>query len=142
MKTKMMLGLVAAVLLTQAGCTTKIQSLPLPAALQSQNAQDVALYFGEQRHAPVRQTLGSKEFAVRVPRQPQDSREFTCNLALAKGVQQLRDFAREQHANAVINVTTRFQHNESTSPNEFKCGASLNGSTLAVRGDIVMLETQ
>ncbi|SEJ63112.1 hypothetical protein [Paraburkholderia diazotrophica] len=141
MKTKITLGLIAAVLLTQAGCTTKIRSLPLPSALQTQNAQDVALYFGDDAHAPVKQTFGNKEFAVRVNRQPEKSPEATCNIALTKAIQELRDYARTQHANAVINVKTRFQHNESTSPAEFTCGASLNGSTLAVRGDVVMLET-
>ena len=142
MKTKIAVGLLAAVILTQAGCTTKIKSLPMPAAMQTQNAQDVALYFGEQPHASVKQSLGSKEFAVRIPRKPDNSLEVTCNVALAKALQELRDYAREQHANAVINIKTRFQHTESASPTEFTCGASLNGSTLAVRGDVVMLETQ
>jgi hypothetical protein len=141
MKTKMTLGLVAAVLLTQAGCTTKIRSLPMPAALQTQNAQDVALYFGDDAHASVKQTFGNKEFAVRVNRQPENSKEATCNLALTKALQQLRDYAREHHANAVINVKTRFQSTITASATEFTCGASLNGSTLAVRGDIVTLET-
>lgn len=142
MKTKFALGLMAAVLLTQAGCTTTVKSLPMPDAMQTQNAQDVALYFGEQPHAAVRETVGSKEFAVRVPRQVENTREVTCNLALTKALQQLRDYAREHHANAVINVKTRFQHNESVSATQFTCGASLNGSTLAVRGDVVMLDAQ
>jgi hypothetical protein len=143
MKTKLALGLMVAVVLTQAGCTTKVKSLPLPAAaIQTQNAQDVALYFGEQQHAAVKQEFGNKEFAVRVPRKPEISPEANCNIALTKALQDLRDYARAQHANAVINVKTRFQHNEAASPNEFMCGASLNGSTLAVRGDVVMLETQ
>jgi len=143
MKTKLAMGLVAAVVLTQAGCTTKVKSLPLPAAaIETHNAQDVALYFGEQQHAAVKQEFGSKEFAVRVPRKPDISLEANCNIALTKALQDLRDYARAQHANAVINVKTRFQHNETAAPNEFMCGASLNGSTLAVRGDVVMLEAQ
>lgn len=142
MKTKVALGLVAAVLLTQAGCTTKIKSLPMPASIQTQNGQDVALYFGEQPHAPVKQSLGNKEFAVRVLRKVENTPEANCGIALEKAVQELRDYARAQHANAVINVRTRFQHNESVSASEFTCGASLNGSTLAVRGDVVTLETQ
>ncbi|MEM5345101.1 hypothetical protein [Paraburkholderia azotifigens] len=142
MKTRIALGLVAAVVLTQAGCTTKIKSLPMPAALQTQNGQDVALYFGGQAHAPVKQSFGNKEIAVRVPRKPDVSPEANCNNALAKALDDLRDYARAQRANAVIDVKTRFQHNESVSSTEFTCGASLNGSTLAVRGDVVKLETQ
>jgi hypothetical protein len=142
MKTRIALGLVAAVMLTQAGCTTKIKSLPMPAALQTQNGQDVALYFGEQPHGAVMQSFGNKEIAVRVPRKPDVSPEANCNNALAKALQDLRDYARAQHANAVVDIKTRFQHNESVSSKEFTCGASLNGSTLAVRGDVVKLETQ
>lgn len=142
MKTKIALGLVAAVVLTQAGCTTKIKSLPMPAAVQTQNGQDVALYFGNQTHAAVKQSFGNKEFAVRVLRKVENSPEANCSIALEKAVQELRDYARAQHANAVVDVRTRFQHNESASSTEFTCGASLNGSTLAARGDVVMLETQ
>ena len=142
MKTRIALGWVAAVVLTQAGCTTKIRSLPMPAALQTQSGQDVALYFGDQAHAPVKQSFGNKEIAVRVARKPDISPEANCSNALAKALHDLRDYARAQHANAVIDVKTRFQHNESVSSTEFTCGASLNGSTLAVRGDVVKLEAQ
>jgi hypothetical protein len=143
MKAKFALGMVAVVVLTQAGCTTKVKSLPMPAAaIQTENAQNVALYFGEQSHAAVKQEFGSKEFAVRVPRKPEISPEANCNIALTKALQDLRDYAHAQHANAVINVKTRFQHNETASSNEFMCGASLNGSTLAVRGDVVSLDAQ
>ncbi len=94
MKTKIALGLVAAVVLTQAGCTTKIKSLPMPAAVQTQNGQDVALYFGNQTHAPVKQSFGNKEFAVRVLRKVENSPEANCSIALEKAVQELRDYAR------------------------------------------------
>ena len=142
MKTKMALGLVAVALLTQAGCTTRIKSLPMPAAMQTQHGEGVALYFGDQAHAPVKQSFGNKEIAVRVMRKVENSPEANCGIALEKAAQELREYARSQHANAVIGIKTRFQHNESASATEFTCGASLNGSTLAVRGDVVTLETQ
>jgi uncharacterized protein YbjQ (UPF0145 family) len=141
MKTKIVLAMMAGVLITQAGCTTKIRSLPMPAALQSQKPNDVAVYFGDQKHANVKTMFGSKEAAVRVAR-TMDGQEATCNIALGKALDQLRDYAREQHADAVINVTTRFQHTQTTSANEFVCGASNNGSTLAVRGDVVKLDVE
>lgn len=142
MNSRIALGLLAAVVLTQAACTTKIRSLPMPAALQTQSGQDVALYFGDAAHAPVKQSFGNKEIAVRVPRRPDTSPEANCNNALEKATQQLRDYARSQHADAVIGVSTRFQRNESASSTEFQCGASLNASTLAIRGDVVKLDSQ
>jgi hypothetical protein len=141
MKRKIVLAMMAGLLITQAGCTTKIRSLPMPAAAQTQNAKDVALYFGDQQHANVKTMLGSKEVAVRVAR-TMDGQEATCNIALGNALDQLRDYAREHHADAVINVTTRFQHTETRSANEFICGSSNNGSTLAVRGDVVKLEIE
>jgi glutamate 5-kinase len=141
MKSRIALSLAAAAVLTQAGCTTTIKSLPVPAALNTQKGQDVALYFGEQPHASVKQSFGTKEIAVRVPRSPDISLEANCNNALTKAVQELRDYARTQHANAVVEIKTRFQRNEAVSSTEFKCGASLNASTLAIRGDVVQLDT-
>lgn len=140
-KTRVSLCLAAAVVLTQVGCTTTVKSLPMPTGLQTQNEQGVALYFGDQSHAAVKQSFGTKEIAVRVPRDPATSPEANCNNALTKAVQQLRDYARTQHANAVVAIKTRFQRNEAVSSTEFKCGASLNASTLAIRGDVVQLDT-
>ncbi|WP_244816387.1 hypothetical protein [Caballeronia sp. Lep1P3] len=141
MKTKILLAMMAGLLITQTGCTTKVRSLPMPAAVQTQNTKDVPLYFGNQQHANVKTKLGVKEVSVRVAR-TMDGQEATCEIALNKALDQLRDYARDRHADAVINVTTRFQHNESASSTEFTCGASNNGSTLAVRGDVVKFDVE
>lgn len=141
MKKLIVLTMMAGVLITQAGCTTQVRSLPMPLAAQTQSAKDVTLYFGDQKHANVKTMLGKKEVAVRVPR-TMDGQDATCNIALAKALDQLRDYAREQHANAVINVRTRFQRTETTSATEYICGSSNNGSTLAVRGDVVKLDVE
>ncbi|SAK86596.1 signal peptide protein [Caballeronia calidae] len=141
MKTKILLGLVAGIVISQAGCTTKILSVPIPAEVKTQDKQGVAMYFGDQTHASVRKKLETKEVRVRVPGM-MEGKEATCNAALGKAVNDLREYARTRQANAVINVKTRFQRTESSSATDFTCGASNNGSTLAVSGDIVQLDTE
>ncbi|SAL46022.1 signal peptide protein [Caballeronia arvi] len=140
MKAKFALGIVAGIVILQSGCT-HIQSLPMPAEVQNQNKEGVALYFGDQPHAKVKTLIETKEVRVRVGRDP-DSKEPMCNVALGKALEELRVYARTQHANAVVNVATRFQRRESSSPTEFTCGLSTAGATLAVRGDVVQLDTE
>jgi uncharacterized protein YbjQ (UPF0145 family) len=141
MKSKIVLGLVAGIVISQAGCTTQIRSLPMPVEVRTQNKQGVALYFGDEPHANVKKLIETKEVRVRLPRE-MTGQVATCNIALGKALQQLRDYASARNANAVVNVTTRFQRTETSSSKEFTCGSSNNGSTLAVRGDVVQLDVQ
>ncbi|WP_250517191.1 hypothetical protein [Caballeronia sp. INDeC2] len=141
MKTKFVSGIIAGIVISQAGCTTQIRSLPVPADVQAQNKQGVPLYFGDQPHAKVKTLIETKEVRARVARE-MSGQDATCNTALNQALAQLRDYASAHHANAVVNVTTRFQHTETSSSKEFTCGSSNNGSTIAVRGDVVLLETE
>ncbi|SPB17722.1 signal peptidase [Caballeronia novacaledonica] len=141
MKTKFLLGVIAGIVISQAGCTTQIRSLPTPADVQAQSKQGIPLYFGDQPHAKVKTLIETKEVRVRVARE-MSGQEATCNIALSRALGQLRDYASAQHANAVVNVTTRFQRTETSSSKEFTCGSSNNGSTIAVRGDVVRLDTE
>ncbi|WP_250866415.1 hypothetical protein [Caballeronia sp. INSB1] len=141
MRTRIVLGVMAGIVISQAGCTTQIRSLPMPADVLAQNKQGVALYFSDESHANVKKLIETKEVRVRLPRE-MSGQEATCNMALGKALQQLRGYAVAHQANAVVNVTTRFQHTETSSSKEFTCGASNNGSTLAVRGDVVQLDAQ
>ena len=148
MKTKLILATLAAVMLTQTGCTTKVRTLPMPASVQTQsapnaqNAKGVALYFGDQPHASVKKTIGVKNVARRVARAPEATLEDTCAVALNEALQELRDYARAQNANAVVNIKTRFQRKGASSATEFMCGASAVSSTLAVSGEVVQLDAQ
>jgi len=143
MKARFVSGIVAVagILVLQAGCTTQIRSLPMPAAVQTQNRHGIPLYFGDESHAKVKKLIETKEVRARVPRETA-GQEATCNIALGKALQALRDYALAHHANAVVNVTTRFQRTETSSSTEYTCGSSNNGSTLAVRGDVVQLDAQ
>ena len=94
--------------------------LPTPARhtwtvpLVFSKADPTALYFSDQPHAKVKTLIESKEVRVRVGRDP-NSKEPMCNVALGKALQDLRGYARTKNANAVVNVTTRFQGKEISS---------------------------
>jgi uncharacterized protein YbjQ (UPF0145 family) len=135
------LALVAAmsvVVVTQAGCGTEVKSLPF-AASGAESRGEVPVYFGAQNHQPVKTRLGEVSYSVRIARKMADQNE-ACHLALAEAVGKLRAAARERHANAVIEVSTRFHSTETNSPTDFTCGVSPSAAAIAVRGQLVVLD--
>jgi uncharacterized protein YbjQ (UPF0145 family) len=132
------LGALAVVMLTQAGCATQVKSLPLAAA-GGESRGNVPVYFGQQPHPAVRTQLGDVSYSVRIARKvagPDDA----CHEALAEAVRKLRAAANERHANAVIDVSTRFHSSESNSSTDFTCGVSPSAAAIAVKGQLVVLE--
>jgi len=133
------LGALVVMALTLAGCATQVKSLPLAAA-GGQSRGNVPVYFGQQDHPAVKSRLGDVSYSVRIARKvagPDDA----CHEALADAVQKLRAAASERHANAVIDVSTRFHSTESNSSTEFTCGVSPSAAAIAVSGQLVVLES-
>ena len=148
MKSRYAFGGVMVVVAALSGCATQVKSLPLaPVVAQSaQSAQPapgarVALYFGSQGHPAVQSQLGQTTASVRIARDT-DGQDAACNRALAAALEKLRAYARDHHANAVINVGTSFHSTESASATEFTCGVSPSAAALRVHGDVVVLGAQ
>ncbi|MGQ7936816.1 signal peptidase [Paraburkholderia sp. D1E] len=138
MKKCFVLGALAVVVLTQAGCATDVKSLPLAAA-GGQSRGGVPVYFGQQSHPAVKSQLGGVSYSVRIARKvlsPDDA----CHEALAEAVEKLRAAARERNANAVIDVSTRFHSTETNSSTDFTCGVSPSAAAIAVSGQLVVLD--
>ena len=138
MKKALVLGALAVVVLTQAGCATQVKSLPLAAA-GGESRGEVQVFFGQQNQPAVKSQLGDVGYSVRIARKVA-SPDDACHEALAEAVRKLRDAARERHANAVIDVSTRFHSNETHSSTDFTCGVSPSAAAIAVRGQLVVLE--
>ncbi|OAJ57544.1 hypothetical protein [Paraburkholderia ginsengiterrae] len=139
MKRTYVLGALAVVAMTQAGCATQVMSLPLAAA-GGQSRGGVPIYFGQQDHPSVKSQLGDVSYSVRIARKvagPEDA----CHEALAEAVRKLRTAANERHANAVIDVSTRFHSTETNSSSDFTCGVSPSAAAIAVRGQLVVLDS-
>lgn len=64
MKKRFVLGALAVVVLTQAGCATDVKSVPLAAAA-GQSRGGVPVYFGQQDHPPVTANLGEVSYSTR-----------------------------------------------------------------------------
>lgn len=137
----LMLGTLAVVALTQAGCGTQVKSLPLQSvAAHADTTNDVALYFGSQNHPAVQRQLGEVSYSVRIARST-DGAETSCDKALAEALGKLRANAKEHGANAVINVKTRFHSAESASDTDYMCGVSPSAAAIGVRGERVVLQS-
>jgi uncharacterized protein YbjQ (UPF0145 family) len=141
MRNGLILGALAAVAITQAGCATQVKSLPLQSAVQQPAAgSGVALYFGSQAHPAVQQQLGKVSYSARVAR-AQDGAEASCNHALDQALGKLRTAAKEKNANAVINVQTHFHSADNSSSTDFTCGVSPSAAAVAVQGDLAVLQS-
>ena len=138
MKKVLVLGALAVVVLTQAGCATDVKTVPLAAA-GGQSRGSVPVYFGQQSHPAVTTRLGDVSYSVRIARKVA-SPDDACHEALAQAVQKLRAAALERKANAVIDVSTRFHSTESNSSTDFTCGVSPSAAAIAVSGQLVVLE--
>jgi hypothetical protein len=138
MKKFSLVGAILVVALTQAGCGTEVKSLPF-AASGGGSRGEVPVYFGDQNHQPVKTRLGEVSYSVRIARKVSDPNE-ACHLALAEALGKLRAAARERHANAVIDVSTRFHSTETNSSTDFTCGVSPSAAAIAVRGQLVVLD--
>jgi uncharacterized protein YbjQ (UPF0145 family) len=142
MKSKYALGGLMVAVATLSGCATQVKSLPLaPVVAQSSPGAQVALYFGSQDHPAVQSQLGQTTASVRIARET-NGQDASCNRALADALEKLRAYARDRHANAVINIGTSFHSTESASATEFTCGVSPSAAALRVRGDVVVLDAQ
>jgi uncharacterized protein YbjQ (UPF0145 family) len=139
MKRTYVLGALAVVALTQAGCATQVMSLPLAAA-GGQSGGGTQVYFGQQDHPPVKSQLGDVSYSVRVARKVSNP-EDACRQALAEAIHKLRGAAHDRQANAVIGVSTRFHSTETNSSADFTCGVSPSAAAIAVRGQLVVLES-
>ncbi|KVD34468.1 hypothetical protein [Burkholderia ubonensis] len=125
-----------------AGCGgTVIRTLPLPAEATAHDATGVKLYFGAQAHPAVKTAIGSRSESVRVTRGT-GAEQPTCDQALAEALGRLRTYAKNRGGNAVVNVTTRFHEQHSDSVARYTCGVSPSAGSLAVAGDVVVLDAQ
>lgn len=138
MKKLSLVGAMLVAALTQVGCATEVKSLPF-AASGSESRGEVPVYFGDQNHAAVKTRLGEVSYSVRIARKESGPSE-ACHLALREAVQKMQQAARERHANAVIDVSTRFHSTETNSSRDFTCGVSPSAAAIAVRGQMVVLD--
>jgi uncharacterized protein YbjQ (UPF0145 family) len=99
---------------------------------------DVALYFGDQRHASVEKSFG--EVATNKKTNAfGKSDEEACRHVFLSAVLELQDNARRQGGNAVINIRSNYHNDETSSPTDYACGAGAVIAGVALKGEVVRL---
>jgi hypothetical protein len=119
-----------------------IHDYPIAPALNSEGgkvADDVALYFADQPHAPVAKTIG--EFATNKKTNAfGKSDEAACQHVFLSAVLELQDRARKEGGNAVINIKSNYKNQETASATTYTCGAGAVLAGVALKGDVVVLK--
>lgn len=100
---------------------------------------DIQFFFGDDNHPPIGKNLGnyqSNKKANGVGRS--DLR--VCQRAFLSAMKSLRDRARLEGGNAVVNIISYYRRNRISSTSEFECGSGAIMSGVTLRGDVVTLQ--
>jgi uncharacterized protein YbjQ (UPF0145 family) len=99
---------------------------------------DVALYFASQSHPRVEKSFG--EVATNKKTNAfNKTDEEACRHVFLSAVLQLQESARQQGGDAVINIRSNYQDNETSSETDYVCGAGAVIAGVALKGEIVRL---
>jgi hypothetical protein len=100
---------------------------------------DVSFYFGDhQPPSKVERSLGEYT-AYRKSNSLGQSDERGCQMAFLSALLQLRERAREEAGNAVINVISSYKGSEFSSQTEYECHAGGVIAGVALKGTVVKL---
>lgn len=97
---------------------------------------DIAFYWGNSGHPGVSKKFGNFKTSKRTNAFMKD-REQACAWAMASSLKALRDRARREGANAVINIVSNIQDFEEASESEYSCLAGRAMVNVALKGDVV-----
>lgn len=99
---------------------------------------DVAFYWGNTGHPGVAKKFGNFKTSKRTNAFMKD-REQACAWAMASSLKALRDRARREGANAVVNIVSNIKDIEESSNSEYSCLAGSVMVNVALKGDVVTL---
>jgi uncharacterized protein YbjQ (UPF0145 family) len=145
MKKSLLFAAAAAALFAASGAqarddllTFKIQDALNAPTSQGKITSDVALFWGDQHHPTPKQTLDTvttnkKTNAVN------KSDEVACQINLASAVIALQQHAREEGADAVVDIHSFYKSRDFSSETDYQCGAGTFVSGVALRGTVVKL---
>ncbi|MGQ7249633.1 excinuclease ATPase subunit [Halomonas sp. V046] len=116
--------------------------LPIEEAINAPEAQNklnpsIRLVFGEgvdevsEEHGPVVTNRKTNAF--------NKTDEEACRWVMLSALIALQERAREQHANAVINIESYYDQVEMSSTSEYECHAGALMAGVALKGDVVTL---
>lgn len=106
--------------------------------IQSTLGTEVKFYFGNQLHGKVLKKYGEFKTSKKA-NAFMKSKESACQWAFASSLKALKDRALREGGNAVINIRSNYNNNQSSSAQTFQCGAGTAVAGVALIGDVVKL---
>jgi hypothetical protein len=105
---------------------------------QNQLSTDVAFYFADQPTAKVEQTLG--EYVTNKKTNSfNKSDQSACQWVFLSALLELRDRAKDEGGNAVINIVSFYKKNTFSSQTEYECHAGGVIAGVALKGTVAKL---
>ena len=149
MKTSVKAAGFAALFVSLSLCATSVQArdtthyFPIHEALEEARAQgldtDIRLYFGNQKHPPVRSTIYTGITSNKKTSSANKTDQAACNRAMQSALIALQQAARNRGGNAVINIASYYNRRVYRSNSQFECHSGNIMSGVVLRGDIVRL---
>jgi len=99
---------------------------------------DVALYFGDQETPKVLKAFMIWTFTRKTSRLTSDDKD-ACEVAFISAAYALQERARQDGANAVINIRSVYQDTETNSEKEYVCGSGNVVASVILKGTLVKL---
>lgn len=99
---------------------------------------DISFYWGNSSHGKVTKKFGSFKTSKRTNGFGK-ARNQACGWAMASALVALRDRARKEGGNAVINIVSNIKNHEESSQSEYSCLAGKVVVNVALKGDVVTL---
>lgn len=99
---------------------------------------DISFYWGNSPHAKVTKKFGSFKTSKRTNGFGK-AQSQSCAWAMASSLVALRDRARREGGNAVINIVSNIKNHEESSQTEYSCLAGRVVVNVALKGDVVTL---
>lgn len=99
---------------------------------------DVALYFGEQETPTVLKAFATWTFVRKTSRLVSDDKD-ACEVAFISAAYALQQRARQDGANAVINIRSVHQGTETKSETEYVCGSGNVVASVILKGTLVRI---
>lgn len=100
---------------------------------------DISFYWGNTSHGKVTKKFGSYKTSKRTNAFAKD-RSQACAWAMASALKALRDRARKEGGNAVINIVSNIKNNEESSETAYSCLAGKVMVNVALKGTVATVQ--
>lgn len=108
------------------------------AKVSSAIGEGVRFYFGNQAHGKVLKSFGEFQSNKKTNAFGKSDKE-ACQWAFASAMKSLKQRAKKEGGNAVVNIKSNYKDNLTSSNTSFKCGAGAVMAGVTLVGDVVKI---